>query len=317
MRLTLTPGAGSNSKVVMTGPGRTATTLPATPKSASLFSRMRELVSSAASSIGLCALLRRVEEARAAAADRCPRRTAPPGSRAARARFARLGLALRLADDRRRRRRASRRRLATLGSRRRWARSSGIGARGAPGAPGASGRLAPAALATPAQRADAPAHAGADAARMPSAPSALGDVERRDAGREHERHDQDDAEHEVGARGRPPARAAPCRGSRPASRRRAPTPCRPPIRPASAATPQTSSTAPPSRAPPRSSPLRRSSATATKPEVDGKRYAATPRARRAVSARRCPTGPPRFWRGRSGEYETAAPAPGRPRRRRP
>ena len=55
MRLTLTPGAGSNSKVVMTGPGRTATTLPATPKSASLFSRMRELVSSAASSIG-CAL---------------------------------------------------------------------------------------------------------------------------------------------------------------------------------------------------------------------------------------------------------------------
>src|SRR5713101_3704359 len=44
MRFTLTPGAGSNSKVVITGPGRTATTLPLTWKSASLVSRMRGLV---------------------------------------------------------------------------------------------------------------------------------------------------------------------------------------------------------------------------------------------------------------------------------
>ena len=36
MRLTFTPGAGSISKVVITGPGRTATTLPSMPKSASL-----------------------------------------------------------------------------------------------------------------------------------------------------------------------------------------------------------------------------------------------------------------------------------------
>ena len=52
MRFTLTPGAGSKSKVVITGPGRTATTLPATWKSASLVSRMRELACSAASSSG-------------------------------------------------------------------------------------------------------------------------------------------------------------------------------------------------------------------------------------------------------------------------
>ena len=52
MRFTFTPGAGSNSKVVITGPGRTATTLPMTPKSASLVSRMRELASSAFSSSG-------------------------------------------------------------------------------------------------------------------------------------------------------------------------------------------------------------------------------------------------------------------------
>ena len=55
MRFTFTPGAGSNSKVVITGPGRTATTLPMTPKSASFVSRMRELASSAASSSG-CAV---------------------------------------------------------------------------------------------------------------------------------------------------------------------------------------------------------------------------------------------------------------------
>src|SRR5215471_1710208 len=35
----------------MTGPGRTATTLPSTPKSASLLSKMRELACSASSSI--------------------------------------------------------------------------------------------------------------------------------------------------------------------------------------------------------------------------------------------------------------------------
>jgi hypothetical protein len=52
MRDTFTPGAGSNSNVVITGPGRTATTLPATPKSASFVSRMRELAWSAASSMG-------------------------------------------------------------------------------------------------------------------------------------------------------------------------------------------------------------------------------------------------------------------------
>ena len=52
MRFTFTPGAGSNSKVVITGPGRTATTLPITPKSASFVSRMRELAMRALSSIG-------------------------------------------------------------------------------------------------------------------------------------------------------------------------------------------------------------------------------------------------------------------------
>ena len=56
MRFTFTPGAGSNSKVVITGPGRTATTLPMTLKSASFVSRMRELASNAASSSG-CTVL--------------------------------------------------------------------------------------------------------------------------------------------------------------------------------------------------------------------------------------------------------------------
>ena len=44
MRLTLTPAAGSNSYIVMTGPGWTVTTRPFTPKSASFFSRMREFM---------------------------------------------------------------------------------------------------------------------------------------------------------------------------------------------------------------------------------------------------------------------------------
>jgi hypothetical protein len=50
MRFTLTPGAGSSSNVLITGPGRTAVTFPATPKSASLDSRIRELVISDCSS---------------------------------------------------------------------------------------------------------------------------------------------------------------------------------------------------------------------------------------------------------------------------
>ena len=44
MRLTLTPGAGSNSYIVITGPGCTVTTRPCTPKSASFFSRIREFM---------------------------------------------------------------------------------------------------------------------------------------------------------------------------------------------------------------------------------------------------------------------------------
>ena len=42
--LILTPGAGSNSYMVITGPGITSTTRPSTPKSDNFFSRMRELV---------------------------------------------------------------------------------------------------------------------------------------------------------------------------------------------------------------------------------------------------------------------------------
>ena len=44
MRLTFTPGAGSYSYIVITGPGWTVTTRPATPKSWSFFSRMREFM---------------------------------------------------------------------------------------------------------------------------------------------------------------------------------------------------------------------------------------------------------------------------------
>ncbi len=44
MRFTLTPEAGSNSYIVITGPGCTVTTRPPTPKSASFFSRMREFM---------------------------------------------------------------------------------------------------------------------------------------------------------------------------------------------------------------------------------------------------------------------------------
>ena len=44
IRLTLIPDAGSNSYIVMTGPGCTVTTLPPTPKSASFFSRIREFM---------------------------------------------------------------------------------------------------------------------------------------------------------------------------------------------------------------------------------------------------------------------------------
>ena len=43
IRRTLTPGAGLNSYIVMTGPGRTATTSPSTPKSSSFFCRIIEL----------------------------------------------------------------------------------------------------------------------------------------------------------------------------------------------------------------------------------------------------------------------------------
>ena len=42
--LTLIPGAGSNSYNVMTGPGRTCTTFPSTPKSASLRSSIEVLI---------------------------------------------------------------------------------------------------------------------------------------------------------------------------------------------------------------------------------------------------------------------------------
>ena len=41
--LILTPGAGSSSYIVMTGPGFTSTTFPSTPKSESFFSSSREL----------------------------------------------------------------------------------------------------------------------------------------------------------------------------------------------------------------------------------------------------------------------------------
>ncbi|OPY86788.1 MAG: hypothetical protein A4E73_03857 [Syntrophaceae bacterium PtaU1.Bin231] len=43
IRLIFTPGAGSSSYIVMTGPALTSMTLASTPKSASFFSRMREL----------------------------------------------------------------------------------------------------------------------------------------------------------------------------------------------------------------------------------------------------------------------------------
>ena len=42
--LILTPGAGSSSYIVITGPGNTSTTRPSTPKSDNFFSKMRELV---------------------------------------------------------------------------------------------------------------------------------------------------------------------------------------------------------------------------------------------------------------------------------
>jgi len=42
--LILTPEAGSTSYIVITGPGVTSTTFASTPKSASFFSKMRELV---------------------------------------------------------------------------------------------------------------------------------------------------------------------------------------------------------------------------------------------------------------------------------
>ena len=51
MRFTFTPGAGSMSKVVMTGPGRTSTTFPSMPKSASFASRICELRRSPSSSM--------------------------------------------------------------------------------------------------------------------------------------------------------------------------------------------------------------------------------------------------------------------------
>ena len=47
--LTLTPGAGRNSKRVITGPGRTATTSTSIPKSRSLISTRRDMASSASS----------------------------------------------------------------------------------------------------------------------------------------------------------------------------------------------------------------------------------------------------------------------------
>ena len=47
--LTFTPGAGRNSKRVMTGPGCTATTSTSTPKSRSLISTSRDIASSASS----------------------------------------------------------------------------------------------------------------------------------------------------------------------------------------------------------------------------------------------------------------------------
>ena len=47
--LTLTPGAGRNSKRVITGPGCTATTSASTPKSRSFSSTRRDIASRASS----------------------------------------------------------------------------------------------------------------------------------------------------------------------------------------------------------------------------------------------------------------------------
>ena len=63
MRFTLTPGAGSNSKVVITGPGPHRDDLAVDAEVGELVSRMRELASSASSSIGCVVFDRRVEEA--------------------------------------------------------------------------------------------------------------------------------------------------------------------------------------------------------------------------------------------------------------